>query len=396
MNTGGVSLGVLNFFDQQRQQKQQELQQQLLQQQIEGVTRSRQVAESSGRALGDMFSQDDGQLPQAPAPGQASVAAGGPAAAAQPPAAPGAPAPQMAPSPYKSYDDHVAANKQQQATPDALPAAPTPAAAPADAVTAKQPKRQDLGEFVRTLKRNNVPDWQIFEAAERYLPMGIATDKAQFNQLKLQTKIAQDQQTLALKEMALDIRQQHEDNQRATAERDDATRNRRIDEAVRLHDAQIENLHSQISSRVAAMEKMAKTEEQKKATQELQMIDKQLQILGQETGRLRNTMNNGTKEDQALARTQLPYFTNKFDDLNKRAQELLNKYIADGEAHVAEQRGPGDAGRPDAAKPSDKQGASAAQNRGGHKVGEIVTSPEGKKFKITGFKDDGTPLGEPQ
>jgi hypothetical protein len=362
MNTGGVSLGVLNFFDQQRQQKQQELQQQLLQQQIEGVTRSRQVAESSGRALGDMFSQDDGQLPQAPAPGQASVAAGGPAAAAQPPAAPGAPAPQMAPSPYKSYDDHVAANKQQQATPDALPAAPTPAAAPADAVTAKQPKQRDLGEFVRTLKRNGVPDWQVFESVKDIFPVLNATNTAQLNALKVQADIANKESQVFFREMKVDQTQQKIDNDQKNKEVDQLLKQRKFEEGMKLETARVEGINANIKYHLAALKDRAKTDEQRLSFQKMTVLHQQMTALESAIKEAGNAALNGTSAQREANERRVVALRAEYDALNKRYDAEVDGFTNAGVAYAHEQAGT-TADRPTGytAKPGDKSAARPAK-----------------------------------
>jgi hypothetical protein len=362
MNTGGVSLGVLNFFDQQRQQKQQELQQQLLQQQIEGVTRSRQVAESSGRALGDMFSQQDDQLPQAPAPGQASVAAGGPAAAAQPPASAGAPAPQMAPSPYKSYDDHVAANKQQQTTPDALPAAPTPAAAPADTVTAKQPKQRDLGEFVRTLKRNGVPDWQVFESVKEMFPVLNATNTAQLNALKIHADIAQKESLMFYREMKVDLAQQKINNDKQKAEADQAYKDRKLDEAMRMDSARIEGINANVKMQLQSFKERAKNDDQKAAYQKMTVLHQQMSALESAIKEASNPAINGTSAQREANERRVVALRAEYDALNKRYDAEVDGFTNAGVAYAHEQAGT-TADRPTGytAKPGDKSAARPAK-----------------------------------
>jgi hypothetical protein len=353
MNTGGVSLGVLNFFDQQQRQKQQELQQQLQAQQLEGIARSRQTAESSGRALGDMFADSSDQLPSAPAPGQSSVPAS--EVAAPPPAAAAAPQ-QMAPSPYKSYDDHVAANQQKTQAADVLPAAP--AAASSAVASVKAPKQHDLGEFVRTLKRNGVPDWQIFESVKEMFPVMNAVNTAQLNALKVHADIAQKESMIFYREMKVGLEQQKVDNAKLKAEADQAYKDRKLDEAMRMDSARIEGINANIKMNMQVFRERVKNDDQRAAYQQMTVLHQQMTALESAIKEASNPAINGTSAQREANERRVVALRGEYDALNKRYDAEVDRFTNAGVSYAHEQAGKS-ADRPTGytTKPGDKTAA---------------------------------------
>lgn len=390
MNTQGMGLGYLNFMDTQRKADSTELQAAMMRQKLEQAQRAQEAEGAAGKTLMDYFAADEGQLPPSPgepskpaAPAQGAPAAGGP---------PSAPKPQqMAPSPnYKSFDDHVAAAQPQAGGGDAMPAAPEPAAgAEKSSVQAKKPKGLNVGELVKTLKRNNVPDWQVFKTIEALQPMMTAANKAEMDQLRLQVQIDRNNMSETVAQMRVDQKDRElafkEEKQRQDLEYKKSALHDRI--GIMRDRVSAENRRTDLQ--IKQLERQVKNDDQKEGYRRVQALNAQMKSIEQEFPGLENMAVNGNQQQREAAGARLEVLRTEYDKLYEKYNGEVGSFLDLTDKHVQESKG----GKRPAAAGSGK-GKTAAQAKGGRKVGDVVTQG-GKKYKITGFTDDGVPQGEP-